>query len=128
MDEISRILSARGAARTPGVPIPTDSEIAEAEAALRFRFPNSYRRFLNLGGLSQRWIHNRVLSPQQIVHSAKYLPDTDHIPFAENGTGDLYCWLREERPEPAVVLADHETAEYQQDSASFAEWLAKTRF
>jgi hypothetical protein len=128
MDDIARILSAQRAARIPGVPVPTDKEVAEAEAALSFRFPDSYRRFLNLGGLSQRWTHNRVLSPQQIVHSAKYLPDVDHIPFAENGTGDLYCWVRAEHPEPAVVLADHETVEYQEDSASFAEWLAKIRF
>src|SRR6266511_1937201 len=128
MDEIARILSVGRSDRAEGVAIPTDGEVAGAETALRFRLPDSYREFLQLGGLSERRIHHSVLSPQEIVDAMKYLPDAEHIPFADNGCGDLYCWARVNEPEPVVLFADHESGQYKQDAVSFTVWLEKNRF
>ena len=128
MDEIARILTVGRSDREEGVAIPTDGEVAAAEAALRFRFPDSYREFLRLGGLAELRIHHRVLSPQEILDAMRYLPDAEHIPFADNGCGDLYCWPRVNQPEPDVFFADHESDQYKQDAVSFTVWLEKNRF
>jgi hypothetical protein len=105
----------------------SEEELAAAEAELSWSFPPSYREFVALGGLAEMRINSRVLGPKEVVE----LPHVDrsrHIPFAENGCGDLYCWERSVAPEPRVLFLDHETSEHTVDSDSFLEWLRKNRF
>lgn len=109
--------------------MPTEEEFRSAEAALRFRFPDSYREFVRLGGLGELRIRHRVLPPFAILVSMRHLPDRDHVPFADNGCGDLYCWPRTETEEPVVLFADHETGyTYCQVAASFTQWLEVAKY
>lgn len=129
MTPIERILTTGPSARDSEVPIPTDEEFCRAEAELVFRFPDSYREFVRLGGLGELRIKNRVLSPSEIVESHRYLPDGEHVPFADNGCGDLYCWPRTDAAEPVVLFADHELGyTYSDDAMSFIHWLEANRF
>src|SRR5687768_18032089 len=89
MTAIERILTTGQSAREDA-PMPTDEEFRSAEAALGFRFPDSYREFVRLGGLGELRINHRVLPPSEILESIRYLPDREHVPFADNGCGDLY--------------------------------------
>ena len=109
MTAIERILTTGQSARDADAPRPTDEEFRSAEAELGFRFPDSYREFVRLGGLGELRIKHRVLAPSEILQNLRYLPDREHVPFADNGCGDLYCWTRAEAGEPAVLFADHET-------------------
>jgi hypothetical protein len=128
MTDIKRILSAGQSMRT-GVAIPTDEEFHRVEAELGFHFPGSYREFVRLGGLGVLRFKHRVLSPSEIVESLRYLPDKEHVPFADNGCGDLYCWPRIDIAEPVVLFADHETGyTYREAAASFTDWLEAERF
>jgi hypothetical protein len=128
MTAIERILTTGQSARED-MRMPTDEEFRRVEAELGFRFPDSYREFVRLGGLGELRINHRVLPPSEILQSLRYLPDRDHVPFADNGCGDLYCWPRTEAPEPAVLFADHETGyAYSEAAASFTHWLEEERF
>jgi hypothetical protein len=123
MTTIERILTTGRSARSDA-PMPTDEEIRSAEAELGFRFPASYREFVRLGGLGELRINHRVLPPAEILQSLRYLPDREHVPFADNGCGDLYCWPRTETAEPVVLFADHETGyTYKEAAISFTQWL-----
>ena len=129
MTEIERILSSGESDRSGAEPIPTDEEFRSIEAQLGFRFPDSYREFVRLGGLSELCINHRVLPPSEIMQSLRYLPDREHVPFADNGCGDLYCWPRTETAEPAVLFADHESDyTFSEAAASFTQWLEAERF
>src|SRR5688572_21814966 len=93
--------------------IPSEDEIRTAELQLGFRLPDSYREFVQSGGLSDFLrISNRVLSPSEMVANQSYLRDRRHVPFADNGCGDLYCWPLADAAEPSVIFADHETGQY----------------
>ena len=127
MTAIERILTTGQSARQD-VPLPTDEEFRAVESELGFRFPASYREFVRLGGLDELRINHRVLSPSQILQSLRCLPDPEHVPFAENGCGDLYCWPRTDTAEPVVLFADHETGyTYSEAAASFTHWLEAER-
>lgn len=129
MTDIEAILSSGDSDRSGAEPIPTDEEFRIVEAQLAFRFPESYREFVLLGGLSELCINHRVLPPAEIVDSLKYLPDLEHVPFADNGCGDLYCWPRTETAEPVVLLADHEAGyTYTEVAESFTRWLEEHKF
>ena len=129
MTAIERILTTGQSTRADDSPIPTDEEFRSAEAELGFRFPDSYREFVRLGGLGELRIKHRVLPPSGILQSLRCLPDREHVPFADNGCGDLYCWPRTETAEPAVLFADHETGyTYSEASTSFTRWLEEQRF
>ncbi len=129
MTAIERILTTGESARSDDAPMPTEEEFRSAEADLGFRFPDSYREFVRLGGLGELRINHRILPPCEIVESLRYLPDREHVPFADNGCGDLYCWPRTEDAEPVVLFADHETGyAYSEAAASFTHWLEAERF
>lgn len=128
MTAIERILTTGQSARED-VAMPTDEEVRRVESELGFRFPASYREFVGLGGLGELRINHRVLSPSEILESIRHLPDREHVPFADNGCGDLYCWPRTETAEPTVLFADHETGySYSEAAASFTQWLEEERF
>ncbi|WP_158236311.1 SMI1/KNR4 family protein [Acidovorax sp. 62] len=128
MSEIERILLNGKSARDDEVkPVPPN-ELRALEELLRFTLPPSYCEFVALGGLGELRINHRVLNPQEVIESIRYVDGSQYVPFADNGCGDLYCWPRSGEEEPMVVFADHETDEYSQDAKSFAEWLAKNRF
>ena len=109
--------------------MPTDEEFRRVESELGFLFPASYREFMRLGGLGELRINHRVLPPSGILEHLCYLPDREHVPFADNGCGDLYCWPRTEDAEPTVLFADHEAGySYTEAAASFTQWLEHERF
>ncbi|WP_284620707.1 SMI1/KNR4 family protein [Aquabacterium humicola] len=106
----------------------TETDLDVAESMLPFALPTSYREFVALGGLNELRINHRVLHPSEIAVAIKQVDQTQYVPFADNGCGDVYCWMNTGEPEPPVVLADHESSQYVQDSPSFADWLRKNRF
>lgn len=128
MTAIERILSTGESARSGDEAIPTEQEIREVERELNFRFPASYLEFVRLGGLGELCMNNPILSPAEVLESRHYLPDSEHVPFADNGCGDLYCWPRSDAAEPVVLFADHETSyTYREVAASFTQWLAENK-
>ena len=129
MTAIERILTIGRSARSGDAAIPTDQDIHNVEALLGFRFPESYREFVRLGGLSELRINHRVLPPSEVLLSWRCLPDQRHVPFADNGCGDFYCWPHTQAAEPVVVFADHETGyTYSEAATSFTDWLEAERF
>jgi hypothetical protein len=129
MTAIERILTTGQSARTDDTQMPSDEEFRNSEAELRFRFPDSYREFVRLGGLCELRINHRVLSPSEILQSHHNMPDQELVPFADNGCGDFYCWPRIEAAEPVVLFADHETGyTYSEAALSFTHWLEGQRF
>jgi SMI1 / KNR4 family (SUKH-1) len=129
MTAIEKILGTGRSARSDDTPMPSEEEFRRAEAELGFRFPESYREFVRLGGLGELRINHRVLAPSGILESMRYLPDREHVPFADNGCGDLYCWPRSMEAEPMVLLAEHD-ADYacRESARSFTLWLERERF
>ncbi len=128
MTAIEKILTTGMSARNE-VPMPTEEEFSKLESELGFRFPDSYREFVRLGGLGELRINHRVLSPSEILQSLRRLPSREHVPFADNGCGDLFCWPRTEAAEPAVFFADHETGySCSEAAASFTQWLEAEKF
>lgn len=127
MTAIKKILTTGQSAREDA-PMPSDQDFRTAEVELGFRFPASYREFVRLGGLGELRINHRVLPPAEILQSRRYLPDQEHVPFADNGCGDLYCWPRVDAAEPSIVFAHHESGSYVEDAASFSQWLEENRF
>lgn len=129
MTAIERILTTGQCARCGDKLMPTEREIHDIKAAMRFRIPESYREFVRLGGLSELRINHRVFSPSEILENRRNLPDQDHVPFADNGCGDFYCWPRRNAAEPAILFADHEEGYgYRTAAANFTVWLEEHRF
>lgn len=128
MSDVERILKEGPSNRIEDRGVPTAAEIEETEKLLGFRFPPSYREFLRLGGLDELRFSHRVLSPAEIVRDRRFLPDDSHVPFAENGCGDSYCWGKSPEIEPAVLFYDHEPRTYSLDATSFTAWLKRCRF
>ncbi len=127
MDDIERLLSGVGFAleRTA---VPAPEEFVAAEAATGFRFPQSCRRLVILGGLDARRLDHTVLPPREIAQAAVALGTRQYVPFADNHCGDYYCWANDGSAEPAVFFADHESGEYRPNAASFVQWLEQNRF
>lgn len=128
MTEIERILSTGQSARDDGVEPVSPSELATFCAHVGWPLPPSYCEFVGLNGLAELRINHRVLNPTEIAENLPYVDTTKYIPLADNGCGDLYCWVRSSEKEPSVVFADHETGEYIDDADSFSAWLANNRF
>ena len=129
MTPIERILANGQSKRADDVPILTDQELCRIETELGFRFPASYREFVALGGLGELRINHQVMPPSEILQSLRCLPDRAHVPFAENGCGDFYCWPLTDTAEPVVLFADHETGyTYREAALSFTDWLEAERF
>lgn len=108
--------------------IPSALEISSAEKQLGFIFPAGYSAFVRGGGLGELRIKHRVLSPSETVESQRFLPSSELVPFADNGCGDLYCWVRAQGPTSVVVFADHEAGTHHKVSESFDAWLECNRF
>jgi hypothetical protein len=108
--DIERILSSGRSARDTEVEQVSESQLNSAEERLGFKFPASYREFVELGGLSELRISHQVLGPSEIVSSLPQIDGSKYIPFADNQCGDLYCWVKAEGTESPVVFADHESA------------------
>ena len=127
MNEIEQILQAGRRWPDESHSTPQPEEIEHAAAQLSFSFPESYLAFISLGGLSERGFKNTVLAPSEIVASSAALPDAEHVPFGDDGCGDLFCWQKEHSGEPSVLLWNHETGEYSESSKSFTAWLRENR-
>ena len=76
-------------------PVPMEADIAKAEATLGVpSFPNDYRQFVLLGGLNDLRFTCRTWAPDQVARASSSGPPKDLLPFADDGTGNLYCWKR----------------------------------
>ncbi|WP_348010801.1 SMI1/KNR4 family protein [Roseateles sp.] len=128
MSEIERILTTGASARDEGVAGVLPREVEDAEAALGFTFPASYREFIALGGLAELRFRHRALAPSEIVENQRYVDGERLVVFADNGSGDFYCWTRSETGEPPVFFSDHETRACTPAAVSFTAWLAENRF
>jgi hypothetical protein len=107
--------------------VPTEDEISSVEATLDFILPNSYKSFIRSGGLGDLRISHEILPPKGILDSLRYIADKTLVPFADNGCGDSYCWIRSGELEPQVVLWDHQTQDHSYDACSFDTWLVSNR-
>jgi len=107
---------------------PSARDISSAERRLSFSFPASYVSFLREGGLGELRLKHRILSPAEAVESQKFLLGRGLVPFADNGCGDLYCWVVAQGAASAVVFADHETGSHYEVAESFDAWLRDCRF
>ncbi|MCC5851168.1 MAG: SMI1/KNR4 family protein [Verrucomicrobia bacterium] len=128
MTEIESILKSGVSSKDESLEKPTVADIKVASIGLGFSFPKAYLEFVQLGGLSELRFNHAVLSPGEIWESSVFLPDKEHIPFAENGCGDMYCWRKNDSDNPDVLFWDHETGDYSKDSDNFSVWLRKNRF
>ena len=81
-----------------------------------------------LGGLQEMRFSNRVLRPAEISAASGAILNGRRIPFAENGCGDSYCWVRSVELEPPIVFLDHEHGESSHEAESFTAWLKSNRF
>ena len=106
--------------------VPVD--LGHVERAIQFGFPASYRRFVELGGLSELRIRERPLSLEEIQLAVSNSTVERFVPFAENGCGDLVGWLRANVAEPEVVIFDHEEGRLEPYYSCFSAWLAANRF
>ena len=61
---------------------------------------------MRLGGLGELRFQHHILAPAEVLQSWRSLLERGHVPFADNGCGDLYCWPRTEVAEPVVRFAD----------------------
>ena len=128
MSPIEQLLRTGKSALDTEVEPVEESEIIEAERILSFSFPASYREFVMLGGLQEMRFSNRVLRPTEISAAWGAIPGGRRIPFAENGCGDSYCWVRSVELEPPIVFVDHENGESPRHAESFTAWLMANRF
>ncbi|MGB8355621.1 MAG: SMI1/KNR4 family protein [Chthoniobacteraceae bacterium] len=127
------------------VPPPTPAQIAEAEAALNFKFPPGFLVFLSLAGSytlsywETYWVGDESLDWRNIIKAnmserndvEPALPEF-LVTFHNNGCGDQLCFdtrKPDEAGEYPIVFWDHERTEEEnlQNLASvansFAEWL-----
>jgi hypothetical protein len=127
VDDIEQILSAGSSARELR-DVPSHTEVSASEAAVNFRYPPDYIRFLELGGLGELRISSSILSPRQITLAWQQYSLGQYVPFADNHCGDYYCWRRDDSVGFQVYFFDHETSEATIASQSFSEWLRNSRF
>ena len=110
-------------------PVPMEADIAKAEATLGVpSFPNDYRQFVLLGGLNDLRFTCRTWAPDQVARASSSGPPKDLLPFADDGTGNLYCWKRNELPDSPIFLWDHDTRRAVSWAASFVACLEAWRF
>ncbi|MBL3558540.1 MULTISPECIES: SMI1/KNR4 family protein [Marinobacter] len=107
-------------------PVPTESEIDQAELALRAEFKGWYRDFVRLGGLNDLRFSAEILAPSELLENQGYIKNRDYVAFASNGCGDLFCWSVGESP--VIFLWDHETNQFTEDAPDVVSWLERNRF
>jgi hypothetical protein len=127
-ESVDEILLKGRSARDSSVLTPTDEDLASAESAIQFKFPASYRRFVELGGLSELRIRERVLSPEEIRLAVSNSAVVGFVPFADNGCGDMVGWKLGNVAEPEVVLFNHNERRLRPYFLCFSAWLAANRF
>jgi SMI1 / KNR4 family (SUKH-1) len=127
MSEIERILKS-GKSHRELVAVPSSDDLREISIQLGVSLPPSYVEFCQLGGLGELRFSGRILRPQEIVAAKRDVPQQNLLPFADNGCGDLFCWLLDGSLEPSVVFVDHEEQSEKKAAASFTSWLAANKF
>jgi hypothetical protein len=125
MHQIQSILSQNEKYRLDD-PVPTESQINQAELGLKTEFKGWYRDFVRLGGLNDLRFSAEILSPQELVENQRYIDSRGYVAFASNGCGDLFCWSVGDSP--AIFLWDHETNRFTEDAPDFVTWLERNRF
>ncbi len=125
MHQIESILSQNEKYRLDD-PVPTESQINQAELGLKTEFKAWYRDFVRLGGLSDLRFSAEILPPQELVENQRYIDSRAYVAFASNGCGDLFCWSVGDSP--AIFLWDHETNRFTEDAPDFITWLERNRF
>lgn len=125
----------------------TETQLADAEAALGLLWPESYRQFALVCGavyspaLLELVVGRKTgfadvqqfLTPKQSVTETRRWrlePGGGCAAIASDGSGSFFAFRQllaaEPRPDDAAVwLFDHETDEVVQQAASFDEWLGR---
>ena len=121
---MEKLLHSGQTAPDDSIPHPSAVDVARIEAAIGFTFPESYRTFVELGGLAELRLRDRMLSPEGVASAIGSALVKDFVPFAANGCGDLVGWRVAEMVEPEVVGYDHEDKKLSICFSGFAEWLS----
>jgi hypothetical protein len=127
MSEIERILRS-GKSHRELAAVPSADELNAVSNQLGVPLPPSYVEFCQLGGLGELRFNHRILRPAEMAEARRFVRKENLLPFADNGCGDLYCWLLDSSSEPAVVFFDHEEQTETAAGGSFTAWLAGNRF
>ena len=109
-------------------PVPSLQDLEELGERLGVELPTDYRDFVLEGGLRDLRFSNHVLEPQEIVENLLQVGSKGLVPFASNGSGDLYCVARNRLPSGPMVLWDHETGSVADSYSSLLAALRDWRF
>lgn len=126
MNEIADIIAGGPSFTDETARIPSADELRDFETAYSLVLPDTYKQFVELGGLRELAFDERVLAPDEMVVASQWLPD-HLLPFAENGCGDTYCWLKPALPDSSVVFWDHETMSESEYLPSFLDCVRQWR-
>ncbi len=126
MSEIAVILAGGRSFTDATRRVPSADELRDFEAAQSLVLPAAYKEFVDLGGLRELAFDERILTPDEMVAASQWVPG-HLLPFAENGCGDTFCWLKSALPESPVVFWDHETNSESDYLPSFLECVKTWR-
>ena len=126
MSQVSKILASGRSFTDESRSTPSSTDLKDFELRNSVTLPSAYKEFVELGGLSELGFDQVILAPEEIAASSQHLPD-HLLPFAENGCGDAFCWIKENLPDSSVVFWDHESSSESNYLPSFLDCLKRWR-
>ncbi len=124
--KVSEVLAQNRKHRTEGNSVSKDDVVA-LERTLGIRLIDDHRQFLLLGGLDDLRFAQNLLSPDEVVCARTYV-SSDLVPFADDGTGDVFCWRQTDSHGHEILRWNHETGKSEEYCDSFVKCLKMWRF
>ena len=124
--KVSDLLAQNRKHRTTGEAISKD-DVLTLERTLGVQLIEDHKEFLLLGGLDDLRFTQNLLNPEEIVSARRYV-DGDLVPFADDGTGDVFCWRQDESSGYEILRWNHESREPEKYCDSFVKCLQMWRF